>query len=148
MPCNHQWAKNIATVYYVTICVCRVLCSVLSDSLWPLFTVACQIPPGIFQERILEWFAISSSRGSSRPRYWTCDSDVSSLAGRFLTTVPPGKPQILSRAVLCLVAQSCLTLCEPLDYSLPGSTLHGDSPGKNTGVGCHDLLQEIFPTPG
>ena len=33
-------------------------------------------------------------------------------------------------AVLCLVAQSCLTLCDPRDCSLPGSTVHGDSPGK------------------
>ena len=31
-------------------------------------------------------------------------------------------------------------------YSPPGSSLHGDSPGKNTGVGCHALLQGIFPT--
>ena len=30
--------------------------------------------------------------------------------------------------------------------SLPGSCVHGDSPGKNTGVGCHALLQGIFPT--
>ena len=30
--------------------------------------------------------------------------------------------------------------------SLPGSSVHGDSPGKNTGVGCHVLLQGIFPT--
>ena len=35
-----------------------------------------------------------------------------------------------------------------MDYSPPGSSVHGDSPGKNTGVGCHDLLQEIFPTQG
>ena len=28
------------------------------------------------------------------------------------------------------VAQSCLTLCDPRDCSLPGSTVHGDSPGK------------------
>ena len=28
----------------------------------------------------------------------------------------------------------------------PGSSVHGDSPGKNTGVGCHALLQGIFPT--
>ena len=28
--------------------------------------------------------------------------------------------------------------------SLPGSSVHGDSPDKNTGVGCHALLQEIF----
>ena len=36
----------------------------------------------------------------------------------------------------------------PMDYSLPGSSSHGDSPGKNTGVGCHFLLQGIFPTHG
>ena len=50
--------------------------------------------------------------------------------------------------VLCLVTQSCLTLCEPMDCSLPGSSVHGDSPGKNTGMGCHVLLQGIFPTQG
>ena len=50
--------------------------------------------------------------------------------------------------VLCLVAQSCLTLCGPRDCSPPGSSVHGDSPGKNTGVGCHALLQGIFPTQG
>ena len=33
-----------------------------------------------------------------------------------------------------------------MDHSLPGSSVHGDSPGKNTGVGCHALLQEIFLT--
>ena len=44
--------------------------------------------------------------------------------------------------VLSLVTQSCLTLCDPMDCSLPGSSVHGDSPGKNTGVGCHALLQE------
>ena len=50
--------------------------------------------------------------------------------------------------VLCLVAQSCLTLCSPVDCSPPGSSGHGDSPDKNTGVGCHALLQRIFPTQG
>ena len=47
-----------------------------------------------------------------------------------------------------LVAQSCLTLCDLMDCSLPGSSVHGDSPGKNIGVGCHALLQGIFPTQG
>ena len=46
------------------------------------------------------------------------------------------------------VAQLCPSLCDPMDCSPPGSTVHGDSPGKNTGVGCHALLQGIFPTPG
>ena len=34
-------------------------------------------------------------------------------------------------------------LCSP-----PGSSVHEDSPGKNTGVSCHALLQGIFPTQG
>ena len=49
-------------------------------------------------------------------------------------------------AVLCLVAQSCLTLCNPMGCSPPGFSVHGDSPGKNTGVGCQAFLQGIFPT--
>ena len=49
------------------------------------------------------------------------------------------------RTVLCLVAQSCPTLFSPMACSSPGSSVHGDSPGKNTGVGCHALLQGIFP---
>ena len=44
---------------------------------------------------------------------------------------------------------SCVQLfCDPVTYSLPGSTVHGDSPGKNNRVGCHALLQGIFPTQG
>ena len=50
--------------------------------------------------------------------------------------------------VLCLVAQSCPTLCDPRDYSLPGFSVRGDSPSKNTGVGCHALLQGILLTQG
>ena len=45
----------------------------------------------------------------------------------------------------CEVAYSCPALCDPMDCSLPGSPVPGDSPGKNTGVVCHALLQEIFP---
>ena len=50
--------------------------------------------------------------------------------------------------MLCLVIQSCRTLCHPLDWNPPGSSVHGDSPDKNTGVGCHAFLQGIFPTQG
>ena len=35
-----------------------------------------------------------------------------------------------------------------MNCSPPGSSVLGDSPGKNTGVGCHALLQGIFPTQG
>ena len=48
--------------------------------------------------------------------------------------------------VLRLVTQSCLALWDPVDWSPPGSFVHGDSPGKNTRVGCHALFQRIFPT--
>ena len=46
------------------------------------------------------------------------------------------------------VAQSCPTLCSPMDCSLPGSSLHGISQGNSPGVGCHFLLQGIFLTQG
>ena len=53
-----------------------------------------------------------------------------------------------ARCVLCLVTQSCPSLCDCMDCSPPGSSVHGDSPSKNTGVGCHNLLQGIFQTQG
>ena len=39
---------------------------------------------------------------------------------------------------------SPVQLCNPMDCSPPGFSVHGDSPGKNTGVGCQALLQGIF----
>ena len=44
-----------------------------------------------------------------------------------------------------LVVSDCL---QPMHCDPPGSSIHGDSPGKNTEVGCHALLQRIFPTKG
>ena len=43
---------------------------------------------------------------------------------------------------------SHVQLCSPMDSSPPGFSVHGDSPGKNTGVGCCFLLQGIFPIQG
>ena len=51
-------------------------------------------------------------------------------------------------AVLCLVTQLWLILCDHMNCSPSGFSVHGDSPGKNTGAGCHALLQGIFPTQG
>ena len=48
----------------------------------------------------------------------------------------------------CSVAKSCPTLCDPVDCSRPGSSVHEVFPGKDTRVGCHSLLQGIFPTQG
>ena len=46
---------------------------------------------------------------------------------------------LIFRLVCVLVTKSCPTLCDPVKYSPPGSSPPGewDSPGKNTGVGCH-----------
>ena len=88
------------------------------------------------------------------------------LEDRFLNTGPPGNsPKTFSKVrklqawthyiytymsmCMCvLVSQSYPTLCDSSDCNSPGSSVHGDSPGKNTGVGSHALLQGIFPTQG
>ena len=67
------------------------------------------------------------------------------------------RQNLVAKQQQCLVAQSCPILCvcvcvcvlfiiylfilHPMDCSLPSSSVHSDSPGKNTGVGCHSLLQ-------
>ena len=49
---------------------------------------------------------------------------------------------------LCIIAQSCLTLWDSMDCSPPGTSVHGDSPGKNTRVSCHVFLQGNLLKPG
>ena len=49
---------------------------------------------GILQVRMLEWLAISFSRGASQPRDGNCVSCNSFIAGGFFTAEPPGKPII------------------------------------------------------
>ena len=69
--------------------------------------------------------------------------------GLQLVTLNHKTPLILViklKSVKMLVAQLCLTFCNPMDCSLPGSSVH--YPGKNTGVCSHSLLQRIFLTQG
>ena len=47
---------------------------------------------------------------------------------------------------MCSVVLLCLTLCEPVDCTLPVFSAHVIFSGKNSGVGCHFLLQGIFLT--
>ena len=124
---------------------CPTLCDPMDCSL-PRSSVH-----GIFQARVLEWVAISFSRGSSRPMDRI---QVSHIVGRrFISqslrkcTV---KPQWSITSGLmwehaCMHAkllQSCLTLCSTR------LLCSWNSPGKDTGVGWHALLQGIFPTQG
>ena len=109
----------------------------MSDSSATPWTVAHQAPSnhGISQARLLEWVAIYYSRGSSLTRdqtYTSCIGKINSLS-----------PSHQGSPVLVKVAQSCLTLCDPMDFYSPWH-----SPGQNTGLGSRSLLQGIFPIQG
>ena len=50
---------------------------------------------------------------------------------------------------VCVLIQSVMSnSLQPRGCSPPGFSVHGYSPGKNTGMGCHALLQGNFPNPG
>ena len=81
-----------------------------------------QVPvPGTFQVRILEGVAISSSRGS----FWSRDQRELTCIGRwflyFCVTSDTHRECMKGKKV----AQSCPTLCNPIDCSPPGSSIHG-----------------------
>ena len=58
------------------------------------------------------------------------------------------KHKIADLGPLCypVLSHSDMPFCYPMDHSTPLTSVCEDSPGKNTGVGCHALLQGIFPT--
>ena len=64
---------------------------------------------GILQAKILEWVAISSSRGSSQCRDQTHVSGVSCTAGRFFTIEPPGKPCGINGRIQIIISQIVLS---------------------------------------
>ena len=96
------------------------------------------IPPGssvhgVLHARILEWVAISFSRGSSWPRDWTW---VSCMAGRFFTDWVTREAKIKVK-----VTQSCPTLSDPMDYRVQGVLQ-----ARILEWVAFSLLQRIFPT--
>ena len=116
---------------------------VAQSSLTLCFLMDCNLPcssiHGIFQARVLEWVAISFSRGSFRPRD---RAQVSCIVGRHFTVWGTREdsyicvaeslccsPEIITALFviwLCVwVTQLCLTLCDPMDCSLSGFSSHG-----------------------
>ena len=98
---------------------------------WRLKQKGCERFPGrLVKETWLHWEEIPSSflllLSGMWPWWWQLQSHV--------------------RLWKVSVTQSCPTLCNPMDCSLPGSSVHGILRGKNTGVDCHVPLQGIFPT--
>ena len=123
-----QWEDDVTCtkcVHIKSLQSCLILCDSKDHSL-PGSPVH-----GFLQARILKWVAVSSSRGSFQLRDWISISYVSWIGRRALYHwCHLGKPTC--RAVMCLLAQLCLTLCNPVDHNPPGTSVHGDSPGKNT----------------
>ena len=136
-------AGFLITIADVSLCILAVLClvsqscltlcnpmdcsptgsSVLRDSLGKNTGMGCHaLLQGIFP----------TQRSNPCLLHWQADSLPLSHLG--------------SSQFVCLVAESCTTLCNPVDCGPPGSSIHGDFPGKNTGVGFHALLREDFPT--
>ena len=81
---------------------------------------------GIFQARILEWVAISSSKGSSPPRIEPHVSCVSCIGASWEAPRVCLYGSLISNSTLQFssVAQSCPTLCDPMNRSTPGLPVH------------------------
>ena len=84
---------------------------------------------------------VAMGRGAS-------DGGLSGALGGKQPCAYPNVSYLKSRraCVLAKLLQSCPTLCDPMNCSLPNSSVHRILPSKNTGVGCHALLQGIFLT--
>ena len=97
----------------------------------------------ILQARILEWAAIPFSWGFSWPTDQTWVSRGPWIVGGFLIAEPPNDWSGGS-----FVAKSCLTLCNPMDCSLQGSSLHGIPQARILEWVAISLSRGIFPTQG
>ena len=91
--------------------------------------------PGILQAKILEWVAFAFFKGSPQPRSPSCRQILFQLSHK-------GSP----RTLVCMLSHSVVSdSCDPWTVR---RLCPWNSPGNNTGVGCHFLLQGIFLTQG
>ena len=100
---------------------------------------------GILQAGILEWIAMSFSRGSSQTQglnlhllcllHWQLGS---------LPPAPPGKP--FMGIVKVRVTQLCPTLCDPMGCSPPGSSVRGILQAGTLGRVAFPFPKRTFPT--
>ena len=137
-PCKSSvfstWrVQTTSALFYALLhaCVVAQSCPALSNPM------DCSPPSssvhGILQTRILEWVAIPSSRGSSRPRDWTHVSCVSCTAGGFFTC------WAIREAALCLLVHIyCgLIIVVVVDCHWAGTILEDAAPRVGTEISCH-----------
>ena len=113
-------------------------------------------PPGssvhrILQARTLGQGVVPFSRGSSQPGIKPEALASPALAGGFITTSATWEALSVKDVCLCvraLVTQWCLTLCDPLDCSPPGSSVHGILQARILEWVAISLLQGDLPDPG
>ena len=135
------------------VCMHAHLCLTLCDP------VDCSPPCSsvhrIFQARVLEWVAISFSRGSSRPRDQTQVSRIVSKMLYHLSHQGNANLNISlsfrkpfhgsSLPCCCSVAQSCLIICHPMNCSKPGLPVHHQLP-EFTQTHAHRVGDAIQPS--
>ena len=115
----------------------------LSPTLATLWTIAPQVPLSMGFPRQEDWSGLPfpSPRDTPDPGI---EPRSPALAGGFFTSEPPGKPNIVHSEVKSL---SCARLfATPWIVACTKFLSPWDFQGKSTGVGCHFLLQGIFPT--
>ena len=137
------------------VCVCVCLVTVVFDSFVTPCMVACQAPLSMALTRQEQWsgFPSPSSGDLLNPGTEPMSPACLALAGGFFVTEPPGKPA--NTKYLCLmqkfqfssVAQSCLTLSDPMNPSTPGLPVHHQLP-ESTQTHVHwvgDAIQRSHP---
>ena len=98
---------------------------------------------GILQAKMLEWSGLPCPPPGHLPDPGM-EPAPPAWVGGFFSTEPPGKPVCESMLTGLVVSDSLQVYgLYPVRLLCPW-----DSPGKNTGVDCHALLQRIFPTQG
>ena len=139
------------------VCVCVCVCMLVAQSRLTLCEPTdCGSPGfsyyGILQARILEWVSIPFFRGSSRTQ--GSNPGLSHFRQILYHLSHQGSPH--KNVCVCV----CVCVCVYVSHSVLSDSMqpHGlwptrllcpwDSPGKNSGVDCHFLLQGIFPTQG
>ena len=108
--------------------------------------------PGLISIR-MDWLDLLAAKGTHKSLLKHHSSKASILRCSAFFTVQLSHPYMTTGKTIALTRQTFVTpsppiLCDHMDCSSPGSPFHGDSPGKNTGVGCHALLEGIFLTQG
>ena len=113
---------------HTVICICSSCCLITKSYLTLCDTMDCSSPGssvhGIFQARILEWVAISFSRGSSYPGIKPMSPTLAGRLYHWATRKANTVQKSLYSVQFSSVAQSCLTLWDPMNHIMPGLPIH------------------------